>query len=243
MMNCPSCGRQAMSDSDAFCGYCGASLAPSQSGIVLEREIDPAIQPDVPIQHYGQFPPTAVQDDPRQPPFRLAYDERILKRYQAVVVRTAILRRIRGWGTLYVTDARVVFHATVDPRGTMRVSRLIQQTKLEDISGLSVSVQRRLSLLLILFTAFFALTFIGALIGHNVGGAVISLILLGISGALLAADAKYRGKVAVTIKSRENDNSPIGFGYGARLGGRSAYNLLRGKPGKDADLLVSDLGR
>lgn len=242
MTNCPNCEQSITSASDDFCVHCGASLRSSSTGVVLERETPPADEFAEPLPQYSQLPPTVVQQDPRQAPFRLAYDETILKTYEAVVVRTLIFKRIRGWGTLYVTDARVVFHAIVNPRGTMRASRLVQQTKLEDISGLSVSVQRRLSLLLIVLTAFFTLGFIGALLSHNGGGAVVSLIVAGVFGFLLVADARNRGKVAVTIKSRENDNSPIGFGYGARLSGRSAYDLLRGKPGRDADLLVHELG-
>jgi hypothetical protein len=241
-MKCPNCGRQPISASDTFCQYCGVSLAPSSSGVLLERGTAPAAPAADPIQHYGKSPAPVAEDDRREPPFRLAYDEAILKRYEAVVLRTAITRRIRGRGTLYVTDARVVFHATINPKGTTRASKLIQQTKLEHISGLSVSVQRSLSPLLVLLTSLFVLTFLGGLLEHNHDATVLPLILAIGSGILLAVDARNRGKVAVTIKSKSIDNSPIGFGYGARLGHRSAYDLLRGKPGKDADILIKDLG-
>jgi hypothetical protein len=247
MADCPRCGRQ-VSASNSFCEYCGGALAPSPGGVVFERgtgaaePLGAAAQLAAPITQYDQFPMPAAADAAGRPPFRLAFDETILKTYEAVVLRTPIFKRIRGRGTLYVTDARVVFHARINPRGTMRASRLIQQTKLEDISGLSASVTRRLSLLLIALTVLFVLAFIGALSGHSTAGAVICFILAVVFGALLAIDARNRGKVAVTIKSRENDNSPIGFGYGARLGARNAYDLIRGKPGEDADLLVHELG-
>jgi hypothetical protein len=272
-MNCPNCGEPA-SPADTFCGSCGRSLASSPGGVVLDREMEQPVPTSAgQIPNVSQFPPPAgqtvsisqfqppvVQDDPGQIPFRLAYDETVLKKYEAIVVRTPIFKRKRGQGTLYVTDARVVFYARIEPRGTMRASRLMQQTKLEDISGLTAFVTRQISLGLLLFTAFFALATLGTLVTGAVPIAVIFLILTVICVIFLVVDARNRGKTGVIITSRENGNSPISFGFGGRQGiadslvrallspilfffpSYSAFHVLTGDPAGDADQLVHELG-
>ncbi len=47
----------------------------------------------------------------------------------------------RGLGTLYVTDSRLILFARTRPRGS-RSSALIEETKLEHVSGLSAYVSR-----------------------------------------------------------------------------------------------------
>ena len=85
----------------------------------------------------------------------------MLKDYDVVTLSTGLFKRQRGHGTLYVTDARVVFYAQVYPRGTQKASWIFQQTNLKDISGLGANVSRRLSLGLVVLTLAFALLTIG----------------------------------------------------------------------------------
>ncbi len=86
-------------------------------------------------------------------PILLGYQERILRQYAAVQLRS----RAHGEGTLYVTDSRVVFYAKAKGRGTQRGSTLVQQTNVADITGLTAYVSRRVSLILFCLTAVFLL--------------------------------------------------------------------------------------
>lgn len=280
-MNCENCGKP-MGASDSFCGACGASTgaaAPAAApGIVLGP--DPA--QDVPAGQ-GTWPSSAAFPEPGaapaagspqaggppaeaasfgaqragQPRFRLAHEEVLLKTYEAVQLRTGLVKRKRGQGTLFVTDARVVFYAWVYPRGTQRESWYLQQTKLEDVSGLSAFVSRRVSLLLLMLTIWCGLGAISGLIAQNTELFFIFLVLTGIFGFILFANAARRGSVGVIIKSRENDNSPISFGFGssrwARIDGffrrlipffpvYTAFDVLNGDPAEDADQLLHELG-
>jgi hypothetical protein len=284
-MTCTNCGQQ-LDPSDSFCDNCGTPVpaAAAAGGILLERSqpadtpaaaprreslqfLPPAAEPG-----YGQFPPQAAaptfsqlppppqQRVPSEPRFRLAQDETILKIYEAVQLRTMWLKRKRGQGTLYVTDARLVFYAWVYPRGTQRASWLLQQTKLEDISGLSVYVSRRISLGLLVLTIFFGLSTIGTLLTLLLPFAFIFAILTVICAVALVKDAAKRGSVGVDINSRDDGTSPISFGHGTRLGfidtvmrilmlpimifvhSYSAFDVVAGDPAEDADRLVHELG-
>ena len=131
-------------------------------------------------------------------------------------LRPGLFKRQRGHGTLYVTDARVVFYAQVYPRGTQKASWIFQQTKLEDISGLSAHVSRRMSLGLVVLTLVCGLATLGTLLTLLIPLAVIFAILTVVFVIVLVRDAARRGDVGVVINSRENDNSPIAFGHGPR---------------------------
>jgi hypothetical protein len=259
-MECSNCDAP-VDTADAYCGNCGSLVDVNPGGVVLEGQDEPVVLTAVQTpSNVSTLPPPAVREPAVQVPFRLAYDEMILKKYDAVVLRTPFLKRKRGYGTLYVTDARVVFYASVVPRGTQRISRLMQQTKLEDISGLTAYVTRRISLGLLLLTGLFALATLGALFSRSPLGILVFLILTVISGIFLMVDAANRGKVGVVIKSRENDNSPIAFGLGRRVGiadaivrslmapiliffpSYSAFDVLDGDPAANADQLVYELG-
>ena len=284
-MTCTNCGQQ-LDPSDSFCdNRCGTPVpATAAGGILLERSqpadmpaaaprmeslqfTPPAAEPG-----YGQFPPPAAESTvsqlpppppqlaASQPRFRLAQDETILKTYEAVQLRIPWFKRKRGQGTLYVTDARLVFYAWVYPRGTQRASWLVQQTKLEDISGLSVYVSRRISLGLLVLTVFFGLSTIGTLLTLLLPFAFIFAVLTVVCAVALVRDAAKRGSVGVDINSRDDGTSPISFGHGTRLGfidtvmrilmlpimifvhSYSAFDVVAGDPAEDADRLVHELG-
>lgn len=265
-MTCAKCGQQ-VDQADSFCGYCGAPAAApagnSAGGIVLERSPVAPPPPAGPGQ-LGAFrqvaPPSAARDS--QPAmFRLAYDESVLKTYKTVQLRTGPFKRKRGEGTLFVTSTRVVFYASVEPRAAQRASWLLQQTRLEEISGMSVLVSRRLSPGLLMLTIFFALAAFGTLLTVVLIPLTFLFVILAvISLIFLVKDAASRGSIGVSIHSRENGHSPINVGHGQSAGsvgmlGRvflwpillfiptySAIDVAFGSPAEDAARLVHELG-
>ena len=178
-----------------------------------------------------------------------------------VVLRPGLFKRQRGHGTLYVTDARVVFYAQVYPRGTQKASWVFQQTKLEDISGLSANVSRRLSLGLVVLTLVFGFATLGTLLSLLLPLTVIFAIVTALLVIALVRDARRRGDVGVAINSREIGNSPIWFGHDPRergfldslgrllilpiaifLRSYTAFDVMAGDPGDDANDLLHELG-
>lgn len=208
--------------------------------------------------HRAPRAPGGVADQ-RALPFRLAHGERLLKNYDVVTLRPGLFKRQRGHGTLFVTDARVVFYAQVYPRGTQKASSIFQQTKLEDISGLSAHVSRRISLgLVVLILACGIATLVTLFVPPL---AFLFAILTVVFIIVLVRDASRGGDVGVVINSRENDNSPIGFGHNPRQRGfldtlgrliifpvalflrsYSAWDVVAGDPADDAETLLHELG-
>lgn len=269
-MNCRQCGEQ-VDPSDSFCGYCGASAeAPAQAsggGIVLEHrpaaDIPAGSVPagPEPAVAFRQVVPPSGPAGPRPPMFRLAHDEAILKTYETVQLRTGLFKKKRGQGTLFVTDARLVFYAWVNPRGTQRASWLLQQTKLEDISGVDVNVSRRISVGLLLLSVIFGLATLASFL--SIVGIPLALffgIITVICVAALSRDASKRGSIGMSIHSRGNNTSPINFGNGGNSGtvgfivrlfmwpvlifvpNYSALDVAAGDPAEDAAQLVHELG-
>jgi hypothetical protein len=195
-----------------------------------------------------------------QPQFHLAQDERILKKYEAVQLRPGLLRRKRGQGTLYVTDARLVFYAWVYRRGTQRESWVFQQTKLEDVSGLSAYVNRRISLGLLVLSLTFGFASLATLVTLLVPLFVLFAIVTALCVGFLIWDASRRGSVGVIISSRDDGSSPIAFGRGPRVGlvdriirmlmfpiliffpAYNAWDVIDGDPAEDADRMLHELG-
>lgn len=284
-MECPSCGNQQDSSGE-YCGNCGSLIAPrddvpgsesmfeqapapdtgtaaagagydgSFSGYPAPGPAQPTAWPAAPHQVARTLAPTAGQQPLR---FRLAHGEQVLKAYDVVTLCTGLFRRQRGHGTLYVTDARVIFYVQVYPRGTQKASWLFQQTKLEDISGLSAHVSRRVSLGLLVLTLFCGLATIGTLVMLPL--AFLFAILTVVFAILLVRDANRRGDVGVIINSRENDNSPIAFGHLPQKRGAldtlgrllifpvaiflraySAFDVMAGDPADHANDLLHEVG-
>jgi hypothetical protein len=287
-MNCENC-KQQLDPTDSFCDSCGtpvpkavaipdtevsirvgefpvASAAPPpEASVTVITPAPVANQTPAPVAPPArpptpQAPRTAAAPDRLAPRFRLAQDEHVLKTYEAVVLRPGFLRRMRGHGALYVTDARVVFYAMVYPRGTQRQSWLLQQTKLEDISGLHADVSRKVSLGLLVVTVFFALATIGTLLTLLLPLTVLFAILTVLAAALMMWDAARRGSVNVNIQARGYNASSITFGH---LGSErfldqmvrylffpflffirfyAADDVAKGDPGRDADQMLHELG-
>jgi hypothetical protein len=278
-MDCPSCGRQQDS-SNTYCDMCGSPISPNEGtpGSQAMFEQRPPSYTGAAGAGYQGFSGYHGQEPPRPavsrqvPPapggsagqhslhFRLAHGEQVLKTYDVVTLQTGLFKRQRGHGTLYVTDARVIFYAQVYPRGTQKASWLFQQTKLEDISGLGANVSRRLSLGLVILTLFCGLATLMTLFSLPPLAflfAIATVVLF----ILLIRDANRRGDVGVVINSRENDNSPIAFGHLPRQRGSldgigrllifpiafflrsySAFDVVGGDPADDANELLHELG-
>lgn len=276
-MKCRQCGEQ-VAPSDSFCGYCGTSAeAPAENsagGIVLEHRPAADIPAAASVRATGSVPaepepamafrqvaPPSGPARQRPPMFRLAQDEAILKTYETVQLRTGLFKRKRGQGTLYVTDARLVFYAWVNPRGTQRASWLLQQTKLEDISGVDVNVSRRISVGLLMLSVIFGLGTLGSLL--SIAGIPLAFffgIVTIICVIALVRDASKRGSIGMSIHSRGNQTSPINFGNNGSRGifgiivhifmwpvlifvpNYSALDVVTGDPAEDAAQLVHELG-
>jgi len=279
-MDCPACGRQ-QDPSNRFCDACGSLMTSHEampgSDTMFEQSRPPGNGTEGTAS--GNFPGSAASTWAAPPPtilhhpaaavsgpargqrlFRLAHGEQILKKYDVVTLRTGLFKVQRGHGTLYVTDARVIFYAQVYPRGTQKASWLFQQTKLEDISGLSAHVSRRVSLGLVVLTLFSGLATLVTLFSLPPLAfffAILTVVFL----VVLIRDASRRGDVGVLINSRENDNSPIVFGHLPRergfldrlgrllifpialfLRSYSAQDVVAGDPADNAAELLHELG-
>ena len=248
-MTCSVCGNQVPA-ADKYCDRCGSAAPRADDGLLLRP--DPGVRAPGddrgPVRFQAVAPPREVPRRPTVPPaaappgygarapgrmpFVLAMDEHVLKSYEAVQLRAGLFKARRGHGSLYVTDARVVFSAWVYPRGAQRESWLFQ-TKLEDISGLSAHVLRRVSLILLILSTWFSVVALGSLIvATRIHAFLAAFLFFGLVAAgfiaWLISSSKRRGDVGVLIHSRENGLSPIGFGHESRRGalGKRGWALL-----------------
>lgn len=193
----------------------------------------------------------------RGSPIRLGDGEQVIREYRAVQLRT----QKRGEGTLYVTDARIVFYARAQGRGAQRASALVQQTRLEDVSGLQAFVSRRTSMMLILFTVSMSLLALGTLVSLLLPAFIVFFFLAGLGCLAIFGGAAERGRAGVKIHAREEAVSAIGFGSfdNQRSGlesllkllifpllvflrAQTAFDVLLGRPGRDSDRLIAELG-
>lgn len=271
-MNCPECGGLIVF-AQRFCDDCGAQLnhgpGTEESAVTAAVPIaapPPSVIPQAAVPATGipataipVTPITATEITPRTlpgTPIRLADSERIWRQYQ--VSRLATSKQ--GEGTLYVTDARVVYFARAKGRGTQRPSALVQQTKIEHITGVRAYVSHRFSLLLVMLTCLFGLLAVLALVEKQVVPAIVFFVLTAICVTILAVEGAKRGSVGVVIYSRLAGPSPIDFGrYGHRgfigaslsslsrpflalFGVFTAFDVLVGFPGEDAETVIAELG-
>jgi hypothetical protein len=284
-MNCPDCGGVIVYD-QRFCDDCGAQLDQGrETGDPAATTAAPVAAPPAPAATAPtviapapaavpgtKIPPAAIPATAIPAtavaaaaitartlpgtPIVLADGERIWRQYQVSKLGTTK----QGEGSLYVTDARVVYYARARGRGTQRPSALVQQTKIEHITGVQAYVSHRISLLLVGLTCLFGLIAIGSLAAKVFLSAIVFLILTAICVTVLVVEGSKRGSVGVTIYSRAEGPSPINFGrYGRRgfigtffstlsrpfltlFGVFTAFDVLVGFPGQDAEAVVAELG-
>jgi hypothetical protein len=268
-MNCPECGG-VIDSLQRFCDDCGAQVNRGQQAeatgaavplsvpsppTVIPAAAAPATSPATPIP----VTPIAATELTHRTlpgtPIRLADGERIWRQYHVSKLGTAK----QGEGILYVTDARVVYYARAKGRGTQRPSALVQQTKIEHITGVQAYVSKRLSLLLVVLACWFGLDAIISLFARFVLPALVFLVLTAICVTILVVEGAKRGVVGVTIYSRAAGPSPIHFGRYVRrgfigaasslsrpllalFGVFTAFDVLVGFPGPDAEAVIAELG-
>jgi hypothetical protein len=229
-----------------FCDNCGERLDGEQSSGAPEGTAAMAtLAPATPFEAKPAVLPGSR--------IRCGHDEVVWKTYHVAMLR----RRSLGEGILYVTDSRVVFYAFAKGRGAQRASRLVQQTKLEDITGLSSYVSRRISLFLVILAFWLGLGAIGAILANRL---LLAFFLVALTAGCVAVMLlSKRGRVGVVIHSRESDTSPISFGNVDRgligslidafsrpflslFGIFTAFDVTVGRPGPDSDQVIDELG-
>jgi hypothetical protein len=241
MASCPACGGEIGLD-EAFCGTCGAQLTQIQTPAGLGSGALAA--PPGSDDRLTLIPGTSVV---------LGDGEKVWREYAVCQLRT----KDQGEGKLFVTDSRVIFFARARGRATQRASALVQETRLADITGLTAYISRRISLLWVLAAVFFTLFALGSLVGKQIGPFVFFAVLAGISILVIARGGAGRGGVGVRIQSGATQASPIGFGefdvvdsllhriagpIMVLLGFATAFDVLIGFPGEDAEKVVSEIG-
>jgi hypothetical protein len=269
-MNCTSCGEVVTGN---FCDICGAAVeAPPQpdpaDALEPQTAAGTAAWPSAPAMSAPSTPvtgtpvvtaATTLAGPGRLPnsPVLLCQDEHVLRVYRAVQLRSAR----RGEGTLYVTDARVVFYARAEGRGAQRQSAIVQQTKLQDITGIQAFVSRRISMLLLALIVFFGLGAIGSLLARDVVTLLVCLAVVAACLLIIAGGSGQRGRAGVKIHSLATQATPISFGTFdvyrnpfliilttiinpllLFMRAQTAFDVLVGRPGVDSDALISELG-
>jgi hypothetical protein len=256
-MECQVCNRQ-VDPGDAFCDNCGAGL--TSKGTVPVAVIDSAgLASTATASESGALTPRTLAGTPL-----LLGDGEVVWRQYAV---SQLRKRNQGEGTLYVTDARVVFYARAKGKGVQRASMLVQQTKVADVTGLTAFVSHRISVGWLVVVTILGLNFLTSLLQALQSWSdswlylVISGLLLAGAIALMLRGAAKRGTVGVQIHSGATQQSPIGFGqfgkqYGligqfihnvlspflAMMGVYDAFDVLLGFPGQDAERVIAELG-
>jgi hypothetical protein len=247
-MNCASCG-SVVAAGQKFCDDCGTPVTVAEAA-----RADPAAFANV--VYSGPPPEEAVGTLPGTP-IVLGDGEVLWRQYHAVQLRT----RAQGEGTMFVTDARVVLYSRAKGRGTQRPSSLVQQVKLEHVTGVTAAVSRRISLGLIIFTIVIGLVTLGALVEKSWGFAILFAAVTAFCVWRLAVGAANRGNVGVRILGGAQ-GEPIVFGQTGRRGAIARfiklllpmwlYRILgvftaedvleEGVPGLDSDKLIAELG-
>src|ERR1700689_2010945 len=136
----------------SYCEHCGGALAAEAQ--VCKKCGHPGVPETlVTAETPSLASPPGDSSRPTIPDTNIALGdgERVWKRYVVTYLPELSLLGIRisratGTGTLYVTNARVLFHATYRRRGGKH-STLLQETQVEHVTGVSAFVARRFSLL------------------------------------------------------------------------------------------------
>jgi|HubBroStandDraft_5_1064220.scaffolds.fasta_scaffold52203_2 hypothetical protein len=244
-MNCTSCG-SVIAAGQKFCDDCGTPV------VAVEPALGAFGSEPYPVPVSGGAAGTLPGT-----PIVLGDGEVLWRRYHAVQLRS----RSQGEGVMFVTDARVVLYAYAKGRGTQRPSSLVQQVKLEHVTGVTAAVSRRISLLLIGFTVLIGLFTLSELAKGSFGYGFIAAVITAFCVWRLVAGAANRGTVAVVIQAGAQGH-PIGFGHTRHVGSIARfikavlpfwlYRILgvftaedvlgEGEPGIDSDRLVAELG-
>ena len=256
-MECQVCHR-LVDPADAFCDSCGARLTGEvRDSVTVLGGARPSTT--APASELAAVIPTTLVGTPL-----LLGDGEVVWRQYAV---SQLRKRSHGEGTLYVTDARVVFYARAKGKGVQRASMLVQQTKVADVTGLTAFVSHRISVGWLVVVTILGLDFLISLLQALQSWSdswlhlVISGLLLAGAIAMMLRGAAKRGTVGVQIHSGATQQSPIGFGqfgeqrgaigqfihnlltpFLALMGVYDAFDVLLGFPGQDAETVIAELG-
>lgn len=246
---CGNCGRP-VDASATVCPSCGYELRQTAGGSPTS-------------------PPPIASDRPVIPgtPIALGDGETIWRQYLVTgFPRFEIfgipLTRTEGSGTLYVTDSRLLFFASLEQRRARRKSVLIQETQLEHVTGISAYVSQSFSVFAVIAVALVGIL---GLILLAKGSALVGLVFLAfavVGGLLLAQGLARRGTLGLRVSSGAAQASPIGFGqmgdsrrgllrsllgpFGAVMTGltgpQNASDMLMALPARDAQQVIVELG-
>jgi hypothetical protein len=275
-MNCVNCGSVLASDG-SFCEQCGTAVpvparaapaswpgavpaAPPSPAAPSPAAPSPAAVAPLAAPLLTGEPPAALAPVARGTlpgsPVLLGDGEVLCRTYEAVRLR----RRSLGTGTLFVTDARVVFYAWAKGRRTQRASAMVREVKLEDICGYSAYVTRRLNFFLLVVSGIFILATLGSLFGREFGVALLFAALAAGAIALLFSEWAQRGTAGVTIRARGNDQSEVRFGGAGHrnplmdlclllmfpllifMRSYTAFDVELGRPGEHSEAIIAELG-
>ena len=185
----------------------------------------------------------------------LADGEHVFRTYQAVQLRT----RERGFGLLAVTNARLVFYSHAKGRGAQRSSSLVQQIRIQNITGMASYVSKRFSGLLMFLIVSDAL----AILIYLLTATWLLFVAIAFEGLWIFLLNKYgsRGSTGVRIQGDGTRDSALSYGeFGDNhgflgsiihsllspasklLGTFTAFDVLVGFPGADSDKVIFELG-
>ncbi|WP_336852726.1 zinc ribbon domain-containing protein [Sinomonas albida] len=269
-MKCEVCGTEAEPGA-AFCDNCGAVLTARKADGARDAA-DPPEALDAPVARFDPHPPGGVAPAPRTTaqlaspaqlatlpgtPLVLGDGEKIWRTYRVVRLRRPEL----GEGLLFVTDARVVFYARARGRGTQRPSALVQQTRLDSVTGVSAYVTHRISLGWFVLAVITGLFVVGSILTLAIPLVIFWGLLFAGTVWMLVQGAAKKGSVGVQIQGSSSDQSSLSFGqFGEQrgyfgtivhslispvlglLGVYTAFDVLLGFPGQDAEKVVSEIG-
>ena len=259
-MKCKVCGTEAEAGA-AFCDNCGAVLTDAADPPeAAEAAVDPPPSSSIAAQATRTTAPLAAAAQLATlpgTPLVLGDGERIWRTYRVVRLRRPEL----GEGLLFVTDARVVFYARARGRGTQRPSALVQQTRLDSVTGVSAYVTHRISLGWFVLAVFTGLFVLGSVLTLAIPFVIFWGLLFAGTVWMLVQGAAKKGSVGVQIQASSSEQSPLAFGqfgeqrgyFGAivhamispvlgLLGVYTAFDVLLGFPGEDAEKVVAEIG-
>lgn len=250
-MICPYC-KHHNPEGNALCEDCGASLEP---------EPEPATS----TGHRGSTVTAVTAVKIAAPRVRttiphtnivLGDGEKVWREYPVAQLR----KKKQGLGTLFVTDSRLVFHVRASGKRTGRVSELIQETKVDQVTGLGAYVSRQPSRFLMLVSFLLGLFALASLVRGSGPGFIVFALLCG--GAIWATVflANKRRKVGLRVWSSLSQPTAIGFGDFGQHGfianvlsglfgplydlfqAKTAFDVLLGYATQEADDVIAELG-
>lgn len=202
-MQCHNCGAD-LEPGKSFCKMCGYQTNAATIATVADRASTAEGNTATIAAVVAQAPIAQGSDNGsvnliRGTSIALGDGESVWREYAVTQLR----KREQGEGTLYVTDSRIIFFAKARGRGSGRASMLIQQTKIEHVTGLSAYVSRKVSLFWFAATAILGLATLFELSRGSWTPFIVLLVLTAGAVYLLVRGAARRGaSVSISTPGR-----------------------------------------